>query len=147
MHDFRQHIWPVKAESGRAISFQAGVLLVVATLYAVNQLLLKGLSADTPLAPFFGGYFDDLLAPAALLALSNIVFALRGFQATKPLYVMLVTLAAAILWEYLAPLLNPASTTDILDVAAYLAGGCAYLLVVRFTGCWAGQQSELQGDC
>ena len=129
MHDFRRHICSAKAETASALSLQAGILLVVAALYAVNKLLLKGLSTDTPLAPFFNGHFNDFLAPAALLALSNIIFAFRGFQATKPLYVMFVTFIAAILWEYLAPLIDPASTTDILDLVAYLAGGLAYILV------------------
>ena len=130
MKDIRHHLEPVKASAADAMPVQIFVFLAVAVLYVANRFFLKGLLSGTPLGPFFIGYFNDLLAPSALLSLANIVFALRGFQTTKPLFVILATALAGVCWEFLAPAFNPASVTDPLDLLVYFAGAFLYLALL-----------------
>lgn len=139
MIDSRALFEPIGADSMKTAFRQSCILGCVAVLYIANRLVIRECTSHTLLGPFFNGYFNDLLAPSALLALSNIIFSLRGFWVAKPLPVLAITAFAGMCWEYLAPMINPASVTDPLDLVVYFAGGFAYIAVV---GRWRGRTGD-----
>ncbi len=122
---------PLREGRRRFALVQLAVLLGVVALYALNAAVLEPRTGGTLAGRFFSGYFADLLAPAALLSASNLVFAFFGFGTSGYLPVALITIVAGVCWEFAAPLVNPASVTDPLDLAAYLLGSLGYWAVTR----------------
>lgn len=78
-------------------------------------------------------YVFDVLATPPLLAFANalaVASPVRVALFARPVPGLLLCLAAAALWEGVAPLYTDA-TRDPADVVAYLLGGLCYFAVVR----------------
>lgn len=105
------------------------ILLVGAALaYALNSLVLKPLFAGSPFAWLFGGYLNDAVGGIAFLAYANLLIAL--YSPAKRIRrlprCLAFIFACGLLWEYAFPVIVPNSTTDPLDLVAYLVGALAY---------------------
>lgn len=80
---------------------------------------------------FFVGYFNDILAGLVILTLTNLLLTLAGLRPLGGISAVLFVLLCGLFWE-LAPLLyKPAAVCDPWDLAAYLAGCGAYLLLAH----------------
>lgn len=117
------------------------VLLGLSALYGVNRfILLPGLAAlvkseqgTDVLYRLISSYGADVLAGAWILCFLNLVLVWSG---RKPVHsiapAMLFVLGCGIFWEYVTPLYLSRSVGDPVDIAAYLAGGCAYLIYEKY---------------
>ena len=89
---------------------------------AVSELLLQ----------FVSGYGADVLAGAWILCFLNLVLVWSGRRPIRRMgWAVLFVLGCGIFWEYITPLYLSRTVSDPLDMAAYLAGGCVYLLFER----------------
>lgn len=113
--------------------FDLSLLLATAALYALNSLLLKPAFVGTTPGVFFGGYFNDILGGAAFLAYSNALICL--YDPRKRLRRFPPALAyiacCGLFWEFVGPFLVEDSTTDLLDLVAYVFGAVLYCALAR----------------
>ena len=121
------------------------VLLGLCGLYGLNRFLLvpwlsstvqnlqgSGAAAAELLLRFFSGHGADVLAGAWILCFLNLVLVWSGRRPVCRLtWAMLFVLGCGIFWEYITPLYLSRAVSDPADVAAYLVGGCVYLLFER----------------
>lgn len=61
-----------------------------------------------------------------------LIFSRKRPVASFPLLIFIM-LPVALLWEYFFPLILPYSTSDFLDVIAYLLGTATYYILIRIT--------------
>ncbi|NLM45185.1 MAG: hypothetical protein GX200_00080 [Firmicutes bacterium] len=121
-----------KVLARKEFAFHLGLFSACIHLFLVNKYCLKRLINH----PFLHFYFHDLLAPLLLLSYSNMLLAwfnFRGRRIRSLPAILLLVLAAGLFWEYVTPLYLPHSTSDPLDLLAYLAGGMLYWLLVSFS--------------
>lgn len=133
-------------ESKLNLIFDIAVQLVCFCLFELNNLVLKGL---IPLGPdpetqlsilsiataIIHNHFNDFLGGCAFLAYTNMLLDLVNPQ------VRLRRLAPCIIyiffcglfWEFVAPQIIKPSTTDLVDIVAYVLGGTTYWLAAKLT--------------
>ena len=98
-------------------------------LYLLNCLWLKN-AASGCLQWFLTCYFNDILAGAALPAVTSLLLLAAGRPPLKKwLHSALLLLAAGLVWEGLAPLWKSGAVFDWWDFAAYQAGGLICFLI------------------
>ncbi len=76
-------------------------------------------------------YFKDFMGSIAFVALVNIAARLclqRTFQQAK--HIIVLMLFAGFVWEFLMPFIRT-TTTDLLDIVAYVLGGLSYCLLIK----------------
>ena len=79
------------------------------------------------LAYFMICHFNDMIGSVAFLLLHHIVLTcIRINIKLTLLRIELFILCCGLYWEYFTPLYRQSTTTDILDILAYLAGGLIY---------------------
>ena len=98
---------------------------LIGGLYFVNNRWFKHISVGA-VQYFFICYFNDILAPIFLLSYSNILLYVKGLRINQYTHIIAFCVAVGLLWEFLAPLLNPASVSDWLDIVCYVIGGSIY---------------------
>lgn len=112
-------------------------LLLISCLYCANRFWLKDAVVAPMISYFLRCYFNDCLAGIAVIAYTNLVFGLsRMGKAIVKTYsaAALVCIACGILWEYLLPAFIQHGTSDVWDIAAYVLGGCTYIILARRLG-------------
>lgn len=112
-------------------------LLLISCLYCVNRFWLKDAVVAPMISYFLRCYFNDCLAGIAVIAYTNLIFGLsRMGKAIVKTYsaAALVCIACGILWEYLLPAFIQHGTSDVWDIAAYVLGGCTYIILARRLG-------------
>ena len=60
------------------------------------------------------------------MAYINLLLHSKGTRIRTLPLILLICLAAGMVWEFFSPLINSRSTTDLLDLACYAAGGFVY---------------------
>lgn len=117
--------------TGRGRWLHAALMAAAATLYLLNNLLLKT-AVSPPLDRFFTGYFNDVLAGLFLLAFLNFWLPLWGLRpVTSPWKLALFLLGCGLFWETAPLFYKPGAVCDPWDMAAYLAGGGLYVFFAR----------------
>ncbi len=109
------------------------IFLFCVLLYALNRFILGSYWPTV----FMQSYFSDFLAGPVFLAYVNLLFgsvgkpqyALRSFET-----IAVVMLLAGAFWEFITPLYLSTAVTDCRDLGAYLLGGLAYGLLMRWLG-------------
>ena len=116
------------------------VLLSLSGLYALNRfLLIPGLGRFAErmqdaevLYLFFASYGADILAGAWILCFLNLLLAWSGRRTTRRMMpAVLFVFGCGIFWEYITPLYLSRAVSDPLDIAAYLLGGCIYMVIEK----------------
>ena len=116
------------------------VLLSLSGLYALNRLLLipqlerfaERMQDAEALHRFFAGYGADILAGAWILCFLNLLLAWSGRRTTRRMMpAVLFVFGCGIFWEYITPLYLNRAFSDPLDIAAYLLGGCIYMVIEK----------------
>ena len=116
------------------------VLLSLSGLYALNRFLLipqlerfaEQIQIAEALHRFFAGYGADILAGAWILCFLNMLLAWSGRGTIRRMMpAFLFVFGCGIFWEYITPLYLSRSVSDPLDIAAYLLGGCIYMVIEK----------------
>ena len=93
-------------------------LLILVSLYALNELYLKSLHA------IFRNHFNDILAMPLLLSYSSILI---KKTLTYP-FIISMTIICSFVWEFVTPIFKTNSTGDWLDVVAYVVGSLLWVI-------------------
>lgn len=104
-------------------------MAVAITLFILNEMILKEITSGK-IKLFFGGHFNDLICPLFFLGYCQIVFVWIKKELKSYSLIMLLIMVAGLIWEYLIPLLKPASTSDPLDLMFYFIGANIYYLTM-----------------
>ena len=97
------------------------ILIVALSLYLLNNHLFHNLNW------FFMFYFNDLLAIIVLLSFLNIVY---PFKLTNLWLIILVTVLASFVWEYVALFIKQGSRFDFVDIIFYFGSMVIYLILL-----------------
>jgi hypothetical protein len=109
------------------------------TILALSGCIYGVLKISAGLAtlhPILRNHASDLIAMPVLLAFANLLASRSPFSYVfvRPACVALLTVVAAVQWEFVAPLYTR-STPDWLDAAAYAVGAGVYLLITTALLC------------
>ncbi len=134
-HDVRSEnsggsLWKQLVSLFRKIPSDGYILIGMLLLYCVNSFWLKrriGGGAGT----FLRCHFNDLCAGVFIMAYINLLLHSKGTRIRTLPLILLICLAAGMVWDFFAPLINSRSTTDLLDLACYVAGGFVYWTIER----------------
>jgi hypothetical protein len=97
-------------------------LLICIGLYLINTLVLRWHFE------FCRSYFNDILAMPILLTYSAMLF--KRYKVEFPIVVVWgLFVICSIVWEYVYPIINFNSVSDIYDIVSYFAGTCAWLFL------------------
>lgn len=107
------------------------LLILVVFAYRINNLFLKEHSGGL-LRVFFIGYFNDLICPLFFFSYANMLLITVGKEIARLWVICLVSLCTSCVWEFVAPLMKPSSTTDPLDIFCYITGGVVYWAILRY---------------
>ena len=99
------------------------ILIVALSLYFLNNHFLHEINW------FFMFYFNDFLAIVVLLSFLNIVY---PFKLTNLWLIILVTVLASFVWEYVALFIKPGSRFDFIDIIFYFGSMVIYLIILYF---------------
>ncbi|AMK15811.1 hypothetical protein [Methanobrevibacter olleyae] len=99
------------------------ILIIALLLYLLNNNLLHSLNW------FFTFYFNDLLAIIVLLSFLNVVY---PFKLTNLWIIIIVTILASFVWEYVALFIKSGSIFDYMDIISYFASMAIYLALLYF---------------
>ena len=97
------------------------IFIVSLGLYYFNNHFLHDLNW------FFMFYFNDFLALVVLLCFLNIVY---PYKLTNLWLIIIVTILASFVWEYLALFIKPGSIFDIFDIISYFGSMLIYLTLL-----------------
>ena len=107
------------------------LLILVDFAYWINNLFLKEHSGGL-LRVFFIGYFNDLICPLLFFSYANLLLNSVGKEFARLWVICLVSLCTSCVWEFVAPLMKPSSTTAPLDIFCYITGGVVYWAILRY---------------
>ncbi len=107
-----------------------GCMTLSLFVYGINKAWLSNITAGT-LEMFCRSFLNDIVCPLFFLGFVNIVLLWVGFEATSYLKCITIGMAAGMVWEYFAPLINPKAITDPWDLLCYFIGASIYYLILR----------------
>ena len=99
------------------------IFVIALSLYLLNNHFLHEVNW------FFMFYFNDFLAIVVLLSFLNIVY---PYKLTNLWLIVLVTILASFVWEYVALFIKPGSIFDFLDIICYFGSMVIYLVILYF---------------
>ena len=99
------------------------IFVIALSLYLLNNHFLHEVNW------FFMFYFNDFLAIVVLLSFLNIVY---PYKLTNLWLIVLVTILASFVWEYVALFIKPGSIFDFVDIICYFGSMVIYLVILYF---------------
>ena len=99
------------------------ILILALSLYLLNNHFLHEINW------FLMFYFNDFLAIVVLFSFLNIVY---PFKLTNLWLIILVTVLASFVWEYVALFIKPGSRFDFIDIIFYFGSMVIYLIILYF---------------
>ena len=99
------------------------ILILALSLYLVNNHFLHEANW------FFMFYFNDFLAIVVLLSFLNVVY---PFKLTNLWLIIIVTVLASFVWEYLALFIKAGSIFGPMDIICYFGSMAIYLIILYF---------------
>ena len=97
------------------------ILVLALALYLLNNHILHEINW------FFMFHFDDILAIVVLLSFLNVIY---PYKLTNIWLIILVTLLASFVWEYLALFIKSGSVFDLMDIFSYFGSMVIYLILL-----------------
>ena len=107
------------------------VIVTCLLIYSANQMIIKDSNSISIASIFFKNHLNDVACGCLIIAYANYVlnYYKNGKYKIISLYsILLFKLGCGIFWEYVTPLIRNGSTSDYLDLFAYLFGGTIYWL-------------------
>lgn len=100
-------------------------------IYIINKYILVNCLSG------WVGYFchchlNDLVCPLFFLGFSQLMLIWAGCEVKSYRYCMMIGLIGGIIWEYVAPLINPKAVSDLIDMLCYLVGTTVYYLIMKY---------------
>ena len=99
------------------------IFVIALSLYLFNNHFLHEINW------FFMFYFNDFLAIVVLLSFLNVVY---PFKLTNLWLIIIVTVLASFVWEYLALFIKAGSIFDPMDIICYFGSMAIYLIILYF---------------
>ena len=99
------------------------ILIMALSIYLLNNHFLNQINW------FFMFYFNDFLAIVVLLSFLNVVY---PYKLTNLWLIILVTILASLVWEYVALFIKPGSIFDLMDIISYFGSMLIYLVLLYF---------------
>ena len=97
------------------------ILILALALYLLNNHILHEINW------FFMFYFNDFLAIVVLLSFLNVIY---PYKLTNIWLIILVTLLASFVWEYVALFIKSGSVFDLMDIFSYFGSMVIYLILL-----------------
>ena len=97
------------------------ILILALVLYLLNNHILHEINW------FFMFYFNDFLAIVVLLSFLNVIY---PYKLTNVWLIILVTLLASFVWEYVALFIKSGSVFDLMDIFSYFGSMVIYLILL-----------------
>ena len=97
------------------------ILILALALYLLNYHILHEINW------FFMFYFNDFLAIVVLLSFLNVIY---PYKLTNIWLIILVTLLASFVWEYVALFIKSGSVFDLMDIFSYFGSMVIYLILL-----------------
>lgn len=101
-------------------------------IFCLNKGFFFRISSGT-IGYFFKCYLNDLMAPIFVLAMSSVILRWAGYEMGKFWIILLIGVFAALVWEFVIPLIKTSSVTDPNDLICYLVGTIAYYGIRKIT--------------
>ncbi|MBE6511710.1 MAG: hypothetical protein E7Z75_00970 [Methanobrevibacter olleyae] len=99
------------------------ILIVGLSLYLLNNHFLHEINW------FFMFYFNDFLAILVLLSFLNLVY---PYKLTNVWLIIIVTILASFVWEYVALFIKAGSIFDFMDIVCYFGSMGIYIIPLYF---------------
>ena len=99
------------------------ILIVGLSLYLLNNHFLHEINW------FFMLYFNDFLAIVVLLSFLNLIY---PYKLTNVWLIIIVTILASFVWEYVALYIKAGAIFDIIDVICYFGSMVIYIILLYF---------------
>lgn len=106
------------------------IFVVSITLCLINRKI-QGIITLYPLHFFLTCYFNDVVGAIGFVAYCNVLLNIFNKSIKKALHIELLMLLCGLFWEYITPLFRNDTTSDILDIVAYMCGGIIYWFVIK----------------
>lgn len=99
------------------------ILILGLSLYLLNNHFLHEINW------FFMFYFNDFLAIIVLLSFLNLIY---PYKLTNVWLIIIVTLLASFVWEYVALFIKAGAIFDFIDIICYFGSMLIYLIILYF---------------
>lgn len=105
------------------------LMFLVIILYIVNKVIFIPNTTGI-VAVFFQGYFNDLICPLFYLSYCQVWFIWIGHELETLGSIIVCGMLGGLIWEFVAPVINPKSVCDFYDLLCYFVGTLIYYFVV-----------------
>lgn len=107
--------------------FNGLIFISSITLYFFNSFIFKNLNW------FFLFYFSDLLSSIVLFSFINSFYPIK---LTNCYIIIIITIFASFVWEYLALFIKLGSVFDLNDILCYFISSLIYIILIKFYKFW-----------
>jgi hypothetical protein len=104
--------------------------MIFSCIYFINNIFIKKYT-DGLVQLFFNCYFNDLICPIIFFSYTNILLVTANRELTNLRKLLLIGMVCSLVWEWIGPLLNTSSISDINDVFFYIAGTVLYWCMIN----------------
>lgn len=106
-------------------------ILVVGAIFFLNKNFFA-IHAERWVQYFCKCYLNDIICPVLILGISQIMLIWAGYEIKYFKHYMSISVLMGIIWEYFAPIINPKSVTDIIDIFCYMLGTFFYYILWKY---------------
>lgn len=109
------------------------IIFVCLSLYFLNQLIKNSISIPFLLV-IVKYYWNDVICGCLIIAITNFIlnhYLGREYKIEKLMGILLFDFACGLFWEFIIPIIREDSSSDSVDILAYLLGGIVYWLCVK----------------
>lgn len=106
-------------------------VLVVGIIYILNKRYLA-INTKGKFQYFLQCYLNDLVCPFFFLGISQIMLIWINHEIKNLKHYISIAILIGIIWEYVAPIINPKSVTDTFDICCYLLGTIFYYILWKY---------------
>ena len=103
-------------------------ILIAIGIYVINKIWLIE-NTHGELQYFCQCYLNDLVCPLFFIGFSQILLIWAENEMVYIRQYILFIVVYGLIWEYIAPLINPKAVTDVKDIWCYLLGMLVYYVL------------------
>ena len=100
------------------------------SLYLINKFYLSEIATGW-IGFFCRCFLNDFMCPLFFLSFSQILLIWAEHEITSYWGIIFLGMSGGILWEYVAPLINPRAVSDPLDLVCYFVGANIYFCISK----------------
>lgn len=132
------------------VKFDLIIMASVAAAYNANRFWLREAVKQPMVSYILKCHFNDWLAGIGIIAYLNLLQSTNLTAAERVesiFHASFICLICGLLWEYAIPQFIRRGTSDCWDIAAYILGGIAYILIFYiYSECYALRKSREAND-